>query len=98
MQSADNPLKVAVIGLTYDHAHGFLSQQRDRKDIQLVGIVEPNQEWAAYYINRYHLDPNILFSSFDALLSKTRVEAVTTFVGTFEHRRVVECVPPRGYM
>ena len=80
----------AIVGLTHDHASGFLSRQRDRADVQLVGIVEPRQDLVARYATRFHLATNLFASSIDELLKRTNVDAVATFTSTFEHRAVVE--------
>jgi predicted dehydrogenase len=90
------PVRFAIIGLTHDHASGFIPRTRDRQDVQLVGIVEPNQELVARYARRFQLNTNLFYASLEALLAKTNVEAVATFTSTFDHRRVVEMCAPRG--
>jgi predicted dehydrogenase len=97
-RSADEkpPVRFAIIGLTHDHASGFLFRRRDWKDFQLVGIVEPRQDLVARYSKRFNLDTNLFYSSLDELLAKTNIQAVATFTSTFDHRRVVEMCAPRG--
>jgi hypothetical protein len=51
------PVHIAIIGLVHDHAYGFIPLTRDRPDVQLVGIVEPDQELAASYAKRFNLEP-----------------------------------------
>src|SRR5436190_18657290 len=84
------PVRFAIFGLSHDHARGFIPQARDRADIQLVGIVEPDKELAARYARNFKLDTNLFYSSIANLLAKTSVQAVATFTSTFDHRRVVE--------
>jgi predicted dehydrogenase len=73
-----------IVGLVHDHARGFIPRTRDRQDLQLVGIVEPNQELAARYASSFDLKTNLFFSSLENLLDKTNVQAVATFTSTFD--------------
>ena len=88
-------MRFAIVGLTHDHAGGFIPRARNRQDIQLVGIVESNRVLAARYANRFKLSNDLFFESLEELLARTNVDAVATFTSTFEHRRVVEACAPR---
>jgi predicted dehydrogenase len=90
------PVRFAIIGLSHDHAGGFIPRTRDQKDALLVAIVEPKEDLRARYAARFHLDTNLFYSSIEELLARTNVEAVATFTSTFEHRKVVEAFAPRG--
>jgi scyllo-inositol 2-dehydrogenase (NADP+) len=90
------PMRYAIIGLTHDHASGFLARQRDRADVELVGIVESRTDLIARYAARFHLATNLFASSLDELLRRTNFEAVATFTSTFEHRAVVEQCSTKG--
>src|ERR1044071_2552491 len=95
-QDAKPPVRIAVIGLSHDHALGFLPRLRDRKDVVLAGIVEANPPLIYRYSRRFKLDTNLFFPDFDALLAHTNVQAVATFTSAFEHRAVVEQCARRG--
>lgn len=95
-QEAKAPVRFAIVGLTHDHARGFIPAARDRTDIQLAGIVEPDQELAARYSKTYKLNTNLFHRTLADLLAKTNVQAVATFTSTFEHKRVVEECAARG--
>ena len=84
------PVRYAIIGLSHDHAAGFIPRARENGEAVLAGIVEPKRELAEAYARRYKLDTNLFFTSLDALLAQTNVQAVAAFTSTFEHRRVVE--------
>src|SRR6266404_3622916 len=90
------PVRFAIIGLSHDHAGGFIPRARNRQDIQLVGIVESNRDLVTRYADRFKLSKNLFFASLDELLARTNIQAVATFTSTFEHRRVVEDCAPRG--
>lgn len=89
-QDGKPPVRVAVAGLTHDHAYGFFPQLRGRTDVELVGVVETNRALITTYVQRYQLDTNLFFASLDDLFAKTRVQLVAAFNSTFEHRAVVE--------
>lgn len=95
-EDAKPPVRFAIVGLTHDHARGFIPAARNRADVQLAGIVEQDRELVARYATAYKLDTNLFFPSLEALLRKTNIQAVATFTSTFEHRRVVEECAPRG--
>jgi len=90
------PVRFAIIGLTHDHAGGFIPRIHDTPEVQLAGIVEPKAELVARYARRFKLETNLFYSSLDELLAKTNIQAVATFTSTFEHRRVVEMCAPKG--
>ena len=90
------PVRFAIVGLSHDHAAGFIPLARDQKEAELVGIVEAKEELRTRYARRFRLDTNLFYASVEELLARTNVQAVATFTSTFEHRRVVETCAPRG--
>jgi predicted dehydrogenase len=79
-----------MVGLTHDHAYGFLAGLANRQDAQLAGIIETNPVLIERYSQKFHLDPGLFFPSLEALLAKTNISAVATFTSTYEHAHVVE--------
>ncbi len=90
------PVRLAIVGLVHDHVRPFLPGLEGRRDVQLVGIVEPNEELVAYFEAHDHLDAGLFFPTFEALVAKTKVDAVAAFTSTRDHRRVVEMCAPLG--
>jgi predicted dehydrogenase len=87
-------VRIAIIGLSHDHAFGFLPRLIGRKDVVLAGIVETNSDLITRYSSRFHLDRALFYPSIQALLAKTNVQAVAAFGSVFDHRQVVEeCAP-----
>jgi predicted dehydrogenase len=84
------------VGLAHDHANGFIPRARNRPELQLAGIVEPNQDLVARYAKQLNLPTNLFYPRFEALLARTNIQAVATFTSTFQHRQVVEMCAPRG--
>ncbi|WP_261368393.1 Gfo/Idh/MocA family protein [Limnoglobus roseus] len=93
---ADPPLRVAVVGLVHGHVSGFLQANRKRKDIEIVGVADPDPELAARIAKRYDLGQELLFSEVKEMLSKVKPEAVLAYTNTFDHRRVVELCAKQG--
>ena len=91
-------LKVAIIGLAHGHVDGFLQTSAltpaggvlNRPDIQLVGIVEPDQKLFDSYAERFHLNPNLYFRTTQEMAAQTHPQAALVFTATSDHRRVVE--------
>src|SRR5688572_346611 len=84
------PVRVAVVGLSHDHAYGFFPPLRGRTDVELAGVVETNRALIEVYSRRFNLSSNLFFPSLDDLFAHTKVQAVATFTSTFEHCAVVE--------
>lgn len=96
IQAADSPVRFAIVGLVHDHARGFIPSAKSRKDVELAAIVEPNQQLARSYADRYQLDPRLFYRSLEEMLQTADVQAVATFTSTFDHLKVVEACAARG--
>jgi predicted dehydrogenase len=90
------PIRIAIYGLVHGHARGFVPQALKSSEVQLVGIIEPDEKVAALYAKQYNLNTNLFFPNLEALLAKTNVQVVATFTSTFDHKRVVEECAPHG--
>jgi glucose-fructose oxidoreductase len=84
------PMRVVVAGLVHGHAEGFLSQAVKRKDIEIVGVEEPDRELFDQYAKKYGLDAKLYHADLEEMLKATRPQAVLVYTNTFDHRRVVE--------
>lgn len=91
----EKPLRVGVVGLVHTHVHWILGRE-DRGDIEIVGIAEPNRELAEKYAEQHGYSMDIVFSSIDEMLEKTKPEAVTAFNTIYGHLEVVEKCAPKG--
>src|SRR5258707_4917365 len=95
-QSSVKPLRVAIVGLVHGHVAGFLGPALKRSDIQIVGIAESDQQLARRYANQFKLDPQLLYSDVEQMLTKVQPQAVLVYTGTRDHRRIVEAAARRG--
>jgi len=89
------PLKIGVVGLTHTHVHWILGE-KDRDDIQIVGIVEPNRELAKRYSKQHGYSMHIVYNTLEEMIAATQPEAVTAFGTIYEHLNVVEVCAPLG--
>lgn len=87
------PLRIGIAGLTHDHVNGILNRAHDG-EIEIVGIAESNRELAEKYLQRYKLQPSLIYSTLTEMLDKTRPDAVCAFNSIEEHLETVkECAP-----
>jgi glucose-fructose oxidoreductase len=92
------PLRVGVIGLVHGHAAGFLGGSAlvpaggamHRSDIEIVGVVEPDQQVYTRYAARFHWPPAMRFGSIAEMAARAHPEAVLVFTSTSGHTAVVQ--------
>lgn len=89
------PLRVAVIGLTHDHVHWILGR-KNKGDIELVGIAEPDRQLAEKYSKQHGYDMKLVYSTMQEMITKIKPEAVLAFNSIYDHLKVVEYCAPRG--
>ena len=93
-----SPMRVGIVGLVHGHVDGFLKGGSltpaggilNRADVQVVGIVEPNQKLFDSYAQRYHLPASLHFRSIQEMVPQAHPRAVLVFTAPSEHRRVIE--------
>ena len=95
LSAQDAPLKVGIAGLTHTHVQGLLSR-KDRGDIQIVGIVEPNKDLALKYSKQYGFSMSIVFNTLEEMIEEKHPEAVFAFGTIYNHLKVVEVCAPKG--
>jgi predicted dehydrogenase len=84
------PLRVAIAGLVHGHAGGFLTGALKRKDIQIVGIAEPDRSLFDRYAAKFHLDASLYHADLEELLRTVKPQAVLGYTSTYDHRKLVE--------
>ncbi len=92
---ADEPLRVAIIGLSHSHVHWILNPE-SHKDIKIVGIVESNLDLAQRYMKQYGYSGDLHFTNMEEMIMTVKPEAVAAFGSIFEHLEVVETCAPYG--
>jgi glucose-fructose oxidoreductase len=84
------PLRVAMAGLAHGHADGFLARVKDRRDVQIVAIAEPDRKLFDRYAAKFNLDASLWHADLDEALAATHPQAVLVYTNTFDHRHAVE--------
>lgn len=91
----EKPLRVGVAGLVHGHVGNILGHM-DRKDIQIVGISEPDAELVKVAEGRFHFDPAIVKPDVEAMLDAAKPEAVVVFTSIAGHIDVIRACATRG--
>lgn len=89
------PIRLAVAGLVHGHVRGFLDRLKDRPDVQLVGIFEPDEALRRTVLSDYHQPSSLGFASLDTMLDQARPDAVAIFSTTKDHPAIVEAAARR---
>jgi len=89
-QPAQQPLRVAIVGLVHDHVAGFLAQLPQHHDVELVGIVEPDPALQAKYQQKYNLADSLFFKDPAKMIEQRRPQALLVYTSIAEHRRMIE--------
>ncbi len=95
-QAPPAPLRLAIAGLVHGHVTGFLKAEQARKDVQIVGVFDPDTTLQRKYAQRYGLADAVLFTDLAAMLDRAKPEAVAAFTNTYDHPAVVEAAASRG--
>jgi predicted dehydrogenase len=89
------PLRLAIAGLVHGHVSGFLRGAQGRRDVEIVGIFDPDAALLRQYGERYKLPETAQFTDLAAMLDRTKPEAVASFTNTYDHPAVVEAAAAR---
>jgi predicted dehydrogenase len=93
--SSEKGIAVAVARLTHGHV-SWVFERDDKRDLELVGIYEPDAEIADRYARKFGFDRHLLHTNLDRMLAATRPRAVAAFGSIGEHLAVVEAAAPYG--
>lgn len=91
---AQNPMRLAVAGLSHGHV-GWAFNRSDKKDTELVGIYETNQELVDQFVAKYKLDKSLFFNDLNKMLDQVKPDAVSAFGPISEHITIVRACAPR---
>jgi predicted dehydrogenase len=98
MAQPASPLRVGIIGLVHGHVSGFLNGgaltpaggAMHRADVQVVGVVEPDDALFAKYAARFHWPTEWHFRTIEELAAKAHPQAALVFTSTAGHTKAVE--------
>lgn len=89
------PLKVGVVGLSHDHAHGLMNQYK-KGEVIILGIVETDQQLINRYKQRYQLSDSLFYKTTASMLTRIKPDAVLAYNPIADHLAVVEACAPKG--
>ena len=90
---AQKPVRLAIAGLSHGHV-GWAFNRSDKKDTELVGIYETNQELVNRFAEKYKLDKSLFFNDLNKMLDQAKPDAVSAFGPINEHIAVVRACAP----
>lgn len=94
-QTPSKPLRLAVIRTTHGHS-GWILGRKQKDDVTVVGIYEPDKALAEQQAKRYNLPASLFYTDLNRMLDAVKPEAVVAFGSIHEHEAAVEACAPRG--
>jgi predicted dehydrogenase len=95
-QTQPAPLRVAIVGLEHGHVEGFLSALPQHKDVELVGIADPDPALAAKYAKKSSLAQSLFFLGTDEMIQARHPQAVLVYTAIGDHRKAIEAAARQG--
>ncbi len=90
------PLRLGIVGLVHGHVYGMLGSVQQRKDVNIVGIVEADTALARDYQQRFQLSESLFYRNLESMVKGQHPEAVAVYSTTFDHRAIVETCSKHG--
>jgi glucose-fructose oxidoreductase len=93
---AQEPLRVAIVGLEHGHISGFLKQFPQQQEVQLVGIVDTDAALSHRYAEQFHLDQSLFYTQLDAMVAARHPQALLIYTSIGKHRAAIEAAAQHG--
>ena len=93
--TSSKPVRIAVAGTSHAHV-GWILSRKDKTDAVVVGIYEPDKQLIDRQVERYKLNPSIIYRDLNEMLDKVKPDVVVAFGSIYDHMKVVEAAAPRG--
>jgi len=94
------PLRVAIVGMVHGHVDGFLAALPGQKDVELVGIAEPDRALTDRYAKRFGLSQSLFYPDIETLLralpEARRPQAILVYTSIAGHRPAIETAARHG--
>ena len=92
--SAQQPARVAIVGLTHGHVQGFLHGLGSHPEVTLVGLSDPDPQLRAKYEQLFHLDHTLFFASEQEMLTRTHPQAILVYTAPSHHLAAIQVAAP----
>src|SRR5262245_7071795 len=89
------PMRLAIAGLVHGHVGSFLRAAQNRKDVEIVGVFEPDAALLKKYGADFKIPESALFTDLSAMIERTTPEAIASFTNTLDHPAIVEAAAAR---
>ncbi len=89
------PFRIGIVGLVHTHVHWILGRPKT-DEVQIVGIAEPNRKLAEAYAKQHNFSMDLVYSTMEEMIAKTKPEAVLAFNNIYDHLKTVAYCAPRG--
>ena len=90
-----SPVRLGVSGITHGHV-GWILGRKDKSDVVIVGIYEPDVELSQQFAKKYDLAPSLFYTDLSKMLAAVKPEAVVAFGSIYQHMATVEACAPLG--
>jgi predicted dehydrogenase len=67
------PIRVAIAGMTHDHI-GFILGRKNKSDLKIVGIYEPDRVLAEEYARSFHFDTTLIYNNLERMLEQVNLK------------------------
>ncbi len=91
---AQQPARVAIVGLTHGHVLGFLHNLPNHHEVELVGISEPDAALRDKYEKLYHFNHKMLFADEKTMLIATHPQAILVYTAPAGHLAAIQVAAP----
>ena len=96
LQVVNAQVRIGIDGLSHDHVHGLLNNHKNRTDIVIVGIAEPNKKRAQELSGRYGFDMDLVYDDLQTMVEEAEPQGVVAFNSIYDHLKTVEVCAPKG--
>jgi hypothetical protein len=73
---APKPIRLAIAGLNHGHVSGFLRGAQSRKEVEIVGVWDPDSELLSKYARADNFAARIVYTDLARMLDAVKPEAV----------------------
>ncbi len=91
---AQQPIRVAIVGLVHGHVQGFLHSLPQHPEVELVGVTDPDAALRKRYQESAHLPASLFYPTEAAMLRATHPQAILVYTSIARHRAAIEEAAP----
>ena len=93
---AQQPLRVAIVGLEHGHVEGFLGALTHHPEVQLVGVADADSNLVAKYQQKFNLAASLFFNDEASMIEARHPDAVLVYTSIAQHRPAIDIAAQHG--